>query len=102
MLYLIGGLIVVYNVFLTDYILKMTKKINRMQLELDKLADLTGNYNLKTFVITDEMIEKLKYYKAHGNITDAVCLLEEETGMPRDNAIKYVDKLSCEEAYTQD
>jgi ribosomal protein L7/L12 len=72
---------------------KLKKIIKNQGKQINQLAKVTGNKDLVSYLISDELKEELTLLKKSGKMVDAVKKIREETQMDLVEAKQYVDNL---------
>ena len=74
-------------------ILKLKERVKLQQKQLNELCKLTGNKQLSTYFVSDDVKEKVLHLKNIGKETEAVKEIRLATSMDLLKAKQYVDKL---------
>lgn len=84
---------IVYIFFSFNEITKLKKIIKEQQKQLNECCRLTGNKELCSYFVSEEIKEKALHLKNIGKVTEAVKEIRLETDMDLLEAKEYVDKL---------
>lgn len=84
---------VVYLFFSYSEITKLKKQVKVQQKQLNECCRRTGNQELCSYFVSDEIKEKVLHLKNSGKLTEAVKEIRLETSMDLLEAKEYVDKL---------
>ncbi len=74
---------------------KLKSIIKNQGKQINQLAKLTGNEDLVSCLVSDELKEELTLLKKSGKMVEAVKKIREETQMDLVEAKQYIDKLDC-------
>ncbi|WP_312648871.1 hypothetical protein [Aminipila sp.] len=85
---LLGGGLLAYN-----EISMLKKRVQSQEKRLNELAEITGNDNLSSFWIADEVKELAIHLKKSGKEVEAIKKIREHTQMTLIEAKHYVDEL---------
>ena len=84
---------IVYIFFSYSEITKLKKQVKLQQKQLNECCRLTGNKELCSYFVSDEIKEKVQHLKDSGKLIEAVKEIRLETSMDLLEAKEYVDKL---------
>lgn len=74
-------------------ILRLRKRVQRLERRLDALAQRTGNEPLASCWVSKEMRARLRVLKQEGKTAEAVRLLRRQTELPLVDAKEMIDNL---------
>ena len=84
---------IVYIFFSYSEITKLKKQVKLQQKQLNECCRRTGNQELCSYFVSDEIKEKVLHLKDSGKLIEAVKEIRLETSMDLLEAKEYVDKL---------
>ena len=84
---------IVYIFFSYSEITKLKKQVKLQQKQVNEFCRLTGNKELCSYFVSDEIKEKVLHLKDSGKLIEAVKEIRLETSMDLVEAKEYVDKL---------
>lgn len=84
---------IVYIFFSYNEITKLKKQVKAQEKQLNECCRGTGNQELCSYFVSDEIKEKVLHLKNIGKLTEAVKEIRLETSMDLLEAKEYVDKL---------
>lgn len=84
---------IVYIFFSYNEITKLKKQVKAQEKQLNECCKRTGNQELCSYFVSDEIKEKVLHLKNIGKLTEAVKEIRLETSMDLLEAKEYVDKL---------
>lgn len=84
---------IVYIFFSYNEITKLKKQVKAQEKQLNECCRRTGNQELCSYFVSDEIKEKVLHLKNSGKLTEAVKEIRLETSMDLLEAKEYVDKL---------
>ena len=84
---------IVYIFFSYNEITKLKKQVKAQEKQLNECCKRTGNQELCSYFVSDEIKEKVLHLKYSGKLTEAVKEIRLETSMDLLEAKEYVDKL---------
>ena len=85
--------VVFYLIFASEDKKKLKKQIEELQKQLNECCKRTGNKDLCTYFVSEEIKEKAMHYKNSGKETEAIKEIRLATSMDLLEAKEYVDKL---------
>lgn len=86
-------LLIISGTLMSNEILALKKGIKSQEDRINQLAKLTGNDNLSSCWVSDEIKELATHLKRTGKEVEAVKKIREHTQMSLIEAKKYVDEL---------
>lgn len=84
---------IVYIFFSYNEITKLKKQVKAQEKQLNECCRRTGNQELCSYFVSDEIKEKALHLKNSGKLTEAVKEIRLETSIDLLEAKEYVDKL---------
>lgn len=91
--YAIYALLIISLIFLFNEISVLKKRIKRQEERFNQLAKLTGNENVSSYWVSDEVKELAIHLKRSGKEVEAVKEIRKHTQMSLLEAKNYVDEL---------
>ncbi|MBO6420079.1 hypothetical protein [Enterococcus gallinarum] len=85
--------IVFYLIFTSEEKKKLKNQVKELQNQLNECCKRTGNKDLCSYFIADEISEKVLHLKNSGKVTEAIKEIRTATTMDLVEAKEYVDKL---------